>query len=234
MPPDQLPPNAVPDARRLLREARAATLATTIAGQPFTSLVTPATAPDLSVLLLLSTLSEHTRHLMADPRCALMAVGAPEDANPQTAPRLSVTGLAERIDDDALKTRWLAWHPYAALYAGFADFALWRIRPQAGLLVSGFARATRLKAAHLLPDAAAVAAIAAAEADIIAHCNADHADAMATLAGGVPGDSWKLVMVDVDGCVLAHHDQTRRIMFDRPARTAEDVRAALIRLIKEK
>ena len=62
-------------ARRLLRAARVATLGTQTGGQPFTALVTPATAPDLSVLLLLSTLSEHTRHLAAEPRCALMVAG---------------------------------------------------------------------------------------------------------------------------------------------------------------
>ncbi|HET6194599.1 MAG TPA: pyridoxamine 5'-phosphate oxidase family protein, partial [Acetobacteraceae bacterium] len=57
-------------ARVLLRAARAGTLATSIDGQPFASLVTPATAPDLSVLLFLSALSEHTRHLRQEPRCA--------------------------------------------------------------------------------------------------------------------------------------------------------------------
>ena len=58
------------ESRRLLRAARAGTLATSAKGQPFASLVTPACAPDLSVLLLLSSLSEHTRHLVADPRCS--------------------------------------------------------------------------------------------------------------------------------------------------------------------
>jgi hypothetical protein len=52
------------EARKLLRAARSGTLATAAdGGQPFASLVTPACAPDLSLLLLLSNLSEHTRHL---------------------------------------------------------------------------------------------------------------------------------------------------------------------------
>ena len=148
-------------ARCLLRAVRVATLATQTGGQPFTALVTPATAPDLSVLLLLSSLSEHTRHLVAEPRCALLVAGVAEGANPQTAPRLTVTGLAAPEDDPALKARWLAVHPYAALYAGFGDFALWRLRPVGGLFVGGFARATRLRQAELAPDPAAVAAIAA-------------------------------------------------------------------------
>src|SRR6202035_4843301 len=38
-------------ARRLLRAARVGTLATSAGGQPFASLVTPACAPDLGILL---------------------------------------------------------------------------------------------------------------------------------------------------------------------------------------
>ena len=90
----------------LLRAARAGTLATVQDGQPFASLVTPATAPDRSVLMLLSDLSEHTRHLKADPRCSLMVAGAATGLNPQTAPRLTLTGTAARIQDAGLKARW--------------------------------------------------------------------------------------------------------------------------------
>ena len=216
-------------ARCLLRAARSATLGTQAGGQPFTALVTPATAPDLSVLLWLSTLSEHTRHLQAEPRCALMVAGEPEGPNPQTAPRLTVTGLAERIDDAALKARWLAMHPYAALYADFGDFALWRIRPAGGLFVGGFARATRLRQAELLPDPAAVARVAAAEADIVAHCNTDHAAAMAELGGG---GAWRMVAADVDGCTLALEDRVRRIAWSAPVADADGVRAELIALLR--
>jgi hypothetical protein len=215
-------------ARKLLRGARAGTLATSLSGQPFATLVTPATAPDLAVLLLLSDLSEHTRHLRAEPRCALLVTGAPEAANPQTAPRATVTGLAERIDDAALKARYLAVHPYAALYADFGDFGVWRIRPMGGLFVGGFARAARLRLADLVPDPTAVAAIAAAEADIIAHCNTDHPDAMARIAGR-PG-AWRMVAVDVDGCNLAQGEQGVRVSWSAPVADPGAVRTELVRL----
>ena len=218
-------------ARKLFRGGRVATLATSAEGQPFASLVTPACAPDLSVLLLLSDLSEHTRHLRAEPRCAVMVVGEATDRNPQTAPRVTVTGLAEPIDDASLKARWLAVHPYAALYAGFADFHLWRIRPKAALLVGGFARATRLRQADLTPDPAAVAALAAAEADILAHCNSDHAEAMTALAHGA-GDGWRMISADVDGFHLALGEQVVRIAWSAPVADANAVRAELIRALK--
>lgn len=227
------------EARRLIRGARAATLATQAGGQPFASLVTPAAAPDLSPLLWLSTLSEHTRQLRAEPRCALLFMGAPEGPNPQTAPRVTLTGLAEPVPEAevaALKSRWLARHPYAALYADFADFALWRIRPGGALLVGGFARAARLRLGDLLPDPAAVAAIAAAEAGIVAHMNQDHADAVALIAerllGQGPGP-WRMVAVDVDGADLAEGERVCRLDFSAPIAGPEEARTELVRAARE-
>lgn len=220
------------EARKIIRAARAATLATQLDGQPFASLVTPACAPDLAPLLWLSTLSEHTRHLMREPRCALLFAGTAAEANPQTAPRVTLTGLAERIEDPALKSRWLARHPYAGLYADFGDFALWRIKPGGALLVGGFARATRLRLGELMPDPRAVAAIAAAEAEIISHVNQDHPDAVAAIAQGLLGGgsgAWRLEAVDVDGLDLALGETVLRLDFTGPATGPESVRAELVR-----
>ena len=232
-------PTATPvgDARALLRAARAGTLATSAAGQPFASLVTPATAPDGSVLMLLSGLSEHTLHLRDDPRCAVMVAGPPAGLNPQTAPRLTVTGLAAPEPDPALKARWVAVHPYAAFYAGFADFQIFRLRPVAGQFIGGFASATRLRQADLAWDGDAVVAVAAAEAEVIEHCNADHPDALdaiALAAGastvGVAGPGWQMAACDVDGCDLVREEQALRIAWPQSVTDAGGIRTQLIRL----
>jgi putative heme iron utilization protein len=217
------------EARKLLRAARGGTLATSLQGQPFASLVTPACAPDLSLLLLLSDLSEHTRHLRTEPRCSVLVCGAAESANPQTTPRISITGVAEVVADAALKARYLAIHPYASMYADFGDFALWRVRPLGGLYVGGFARAARLRVADLTPDPDAMAAIAAAEAGIISHCNADHPDALATIAGSA--GPWRMVAVDVDGCDLAADERVIRVHWSAPVADAGGVRRELVRLV---
>jgi putative heme iron utilization protein len=224
--------NTAFEARKLLRAARSGTLATVAdGGQPFASLVTHACAPDLSVLLLLSNLSEHTRHLRAEPRCSILVCGQAEGANPQTAPRVTVTGIAEMADDAALKARFLAMHPYAAMYADFGDFHLWRIRPMGALFVGGFARAVRLRQAELAPDSAAVAAIAAAEAGIITHCNNDHADALAAIAGQA-GD-WRMVVADADGTDLGAGEQVLRIHWAAPVTEPGGVRNELVRMTRE-
>jgi hypothetical protein len=220
------------EARKLLRAARSGTLATAAdGGQPFASLVTPACAPDLSVLLLLSNLSEHTRHLRAEPRCSIMVCGAAESANPQTAPRVTVTGIAEVADEEALKARYLAVHPYASLYADFGDFHLWRIRPVGALFVGGFARAVRLRQAELAPEPTAVAAIAAAETGIISHCNNDHPDALTAIADDA-GD-WRMVTADADGMDLAAGERVIRIHWSAPVANASSVRTELVRMTRE-
>ncbi len=227
------------EARRLIRAAASATLATSAEGAPFASLVTPATAPDLCPLMLLSSLSEHTRHLRRDPRCALLFTGRPDGPNPQTTPRVTLTGLAEPVPAEelpALKARWLARHPYAALYADFTDFALWRLRPGGALLVSGFGRAGRLRPDDLLPDPAAVAALAAAEAAILDHVNGEHADAVAAIAQRVHGGAsgpWRLVAVDVDGCDLALGEVVLRHAWPAPVADAGGVRAGLVAAARE-
>jgi hypothetical protein len=187
--------------------------------------------PDGALLLLLSRLSEHTRHLVADPRCSVMVSGAAVSENPQTTPRVTVTGVAEVVDDATLKARYLAVHPYAGLYAGFGDFATWRVVPAAGLLVGGFGRAVRLKAADLAPDAGAVAALLAAEAGILGHCNRDHPDALAAIAGEA-GD-WRIVTADVDGFDLALGDRAVRFAWSAPVADEGGVRQELVRMAGE-
>ena len=221
--------NAVWDARRLLRGARAGTLCTAMDGQPFGALVTPACAPDLSVLMLLSSLSEHTGHLRADPRCAVAVMGVAPGVNPQTAPRLTVVGEALPELDPALKARWVARHPYAAFYAEFTDFGLFRLRPSGGHYIGGFASAHRLERADLEADAAAVAAIGAAEPGIIEHMNTDHAAAIEHMAGEA---GWVMVAVDVDGCDLARDEVIKRIDWVGPVSDASGVRGELMRLAR--
>jgi hypothetical protein len=90
-------------AATLIRDARAGSLATVAGGAPYAALVTPAVADDAHLILLLSTLSAHTRHLMANPACALLLVGEPAETNPQTAPRVSLSCLAAVSDQAAAR-----------------------------------------------------------------------------------------------------------------------------------
>jgi putative heme iron utilization protein len=217
-------------ARRLLRAARSAALGTLGGdGLPAVTLVTPATEPDLAVLMLLSSLSEHRRNLERDGLCGLMVTGAATTPNPQTAPRLSLGGRASRVpaeEEPYLRQRWLAAHPYAAGYAAFTDFALFRFVPERAHFVGGFAQAHRLSLEALRPPPEAVTAIAATEAALLAACDGTQAEVLAIAAGGDAG-AWRLVAVDPDGCDLASEAVSLRLPFAQTVATAEEARAAL-------
>jgi len=149
---EQTPRDLYAEAKTLLAGAKSASLATVYEGAPFAALVTPAFLPDTSAILLLSQLSAHTRHLQANPACALLVVGSPASENPQTAPRLCLTGTAAVVAAGEVREAYLAAHPYAALYVDFADFAFWRLRFTGAHYIGGFAAASGLEVARLGTD----------------------------------------------------------------------------------
>ena len=100
-------------------------------------------------ILLLSQLVIHTRQLQANPACALLLTGEPGEPNPQTTPRLCLTGTAARTEDHTARAIFLDAHPYAGLYADFGDFAFWRISVTDVYYIGGFGAARKLEVAKL-------------------------------------------------------------------------------------
>jgi putative heme iron utilization protein len=227
------------EAKRLLRSVRAGTIATLNgSGAPFASLVSVATDPDGSPLILVSQLSSHTRHLDKDSRASLLLAETGE-GDPLTHPRLTITGKANKIVEPAARAaarqRFLAKHPKAALYADFGDFSFWRLAMDQIHLNGGFARAARFPAARILISTADAEALLASEANAVAHMNADHADALAlyaTVLAGQPAGAWLATGLDPEGMDLACGDRTARLSFPQRVTTPGDLRMVLVTLAK--
>ena len=165
--PNRLPENAPrPDfdpkstAKTLLRVIRSGALATIDrnTGHPFASLVNVATDADGSPLILISRLSTHTANLETDGRASVLMASTGK-GDPLAHPRLTLIGafrpLARDDSQEArVRRRFLARHPKAELYAGFADFSFWRLGVVSAHLNAGFARAADLKAADVMTDLA--------------------------------------------------------------------------------
>ena len=117
----------------MIRTSRYSTLASLepATGFPMASRIGMATEPSGAPLFLTSTLTPHTAAISTDARCSVL-VGEPGKGDPLAHPRVSISGRAERIEDEdehtAARFRYLARHPKAELYADFGDFAFWRIR----------------------------------------------------------------------------------------------------------
>lgn len=234
---DEQPPAAA--ASRLIRRALKATLATLhqTTGHPYASLVTIATDPAGSPILLLSDLAVHTKNLAADDRVSVLCeapAGSTDD--PLTAGRVTVVGRAHRNDEPGLRKRFLARHPYAEMYASFSDFGFWNVAIENAHYIGGFGRIVDLKPTDLEVDVGAAAALLTAEHEIVSHMNEDHSDAVslyATVLCGAPAGDWRMTGIDPAGFDIVCNDAAERLLFQQPVSDAEGARAELVRLVKE-
>jgi len=136
-------------ARHLLRDSRFGTIATINEnGYPFASIVNFALDRNDLPFLLVSRLSAHTKHLLADRRCSLL-LGEPGKVDPLAHPRMTIISTASIIDPSSdeiiiLQTLFLARHPKSALYIDFPDFIFIRLTMIEASLNGGFGKAFRL------------------------------------------------------------------------------------------
>lgn len=139
-------------AKTILAAARTATLSVIDpeTGGPFGALVNVAVDADLRPIVLTSTLSRHTQGLLKDARASIMVQGvAPEDRDPLTEMRLTVTGNFIASKDKAARACYLKRHPYAELYVDFGDFGFWQMLPEKLFVVAGFGKVYNFDFANL-------------------------------------------------------------------------------------
>jgi heme iron utilization protein len=130
-------------AKAMLKAGRTATLSVfdPETGGPFGALVNLAVDAEVQPIILTSTLSRHTQGLLKDARASIMVQGViPENRDPLTEMRLTLTGTFVASDSQELRTTYLQHHPYAELYVDFGDFGFWRMLPEKLYVVAGFGR----------------------------------------------------------------------------------------------
>jgi len=224
-------------ARTLLREGRSGALATLMAGSgdPYCSLVNVATEADGSPLLLISRLAVHTKNILADPRVSLM-LDDRREGDPLEGARVMLMGTAQATADANARRRYLDRQPEAKMFADFGDFGFYRIALKGAHLVAGFGRIVDLSTADLLTDLKDAEALVGAEAEVLAHMNADHLDATRLYATRLLGEGdgdWRCVGCDPDGLELQSGRKARRLNFAQRVTSPGALRQVLKRLAEE-
>ena len=224
------------NARALVRRGLKAALATLGAGCgiPYASLITVATDASGAPIFLISALAKHTQNLNADPRASILFDGTGAAGDPLQGARATLFGEVEKAGEEAVKRRFLARHPEAEFYAGFPDFAFWRLKVEGGHYIGGFGRIVDLAPDELLVDIEGSEELLAAEPGIIEHMNEDHREAIrlyaTRLAGGAEGH-WRMSGIDPEGCDLLFEGDARRVLFAAPISTPGEARKELVRLV---
>ena len=224
-------------AKKLLREGRSAALATLMqgSGDPYCSLVNVATAADGAPLLLISRLAVHTKNILADPRVSLM-IDERKPGDPLQGARIMLMGTAAATKEPDARRRYLERQPESESFADFADFSFYRITLKGAHLVAGFGRIVDLKPQDVLTETGDAAELIAAEPEIVAHMNRDHADAVRLLATkllGAPDGQWRCAGCDPEGLELQLERTALRLPFPQRVGAPNVLRQTLKQMAEE-
>lgn len=203
---------------------------------PFATLVQTGFDSDGTPLLLLSKLAIHRRNIERSPQASLLFDGTAGMADRLAGPRITVAGRIEHRDDPAALQRFVAQNPGAELYAGFSDFALFALIPDAAHFVSGFGAIRWVPVDRLLIDAAAAQQIARQAPQLIEQANLEHGGGLAAAAGQEGAAQTRIAALDAAGIDVTVTSPggsvSRYLPFGKIAASAVEARRALARLLE--
>ncbi len=215
------------------------TLADEPEGYPYGSFVTVA-FDEGNPVFLISGLAEHTKNLERDPRASLLVAesGSPD---PLANGRVTLLGPCTRVEGvgGSARTTFLAAHPNATYYANFRDFGFWTLHVESIRYIGGYGRMSWVDKADwhsTEPDP-----LGSSAAGMMAHMNADHADAMVLYcrAFSKATDVTTASMTGIDrygfemSATTAEGPRPIRLAFARAVSTPKDARAALVAMVKD-
>ena len=229
-------------ARTLVAQISTGTLCTLALepeGYPYGSFVTVA-FDNGNPVFLISGLAEHTKNLERDSRASLLvAEGGADD--PLANGRVTLLGPCTPVDDadGSARAAFLLVHPNAAYYADFRDFAFWKLRVNAIRYIGGYGRMSWINQSEW--QAAEPDPLAPAAASTMAHMNSDHADALVlyckAFSNATQITSATMTGVDRYGFEMSaktpEGPRPIRLAFAKPVSTPEEVRAALVAMVKD-
>lgn len=238
------------EARLFLRSSRSGILSTHSSkfdGYPFGSVAPFVLDHDGQPIILISTIAEHTKNIIANPKVSLLVFAGDEDL--QANSRLTLIGDATIIEknDPDLRARYLRYLPQAASYFDMHDFSFYRIAIKQARYIAGFGKMSWIPAQEFtgteLTDNLATGVsgkLAGQEQGIVDHMNADHSDSLrayclhvhninpvtATMLG-LDSDGF-----DVSAITADDKNHILRFNFEAPVSDALSARTALVALSK--
>jgi putative heme iron utilization protein len=201
-------------------------------GYPFGSITPYLVDHDGSLLILISTLAEHTKNILHDPRVSIITHDQ-RDPHIQTQGRVTVLGNAElEPDREQAGQRYLRYFPEAASYFAMHDFSFYRIRPMAIRYIGGFGR---IHWVDMENYALQRYPLIEEESGVIAHMNSDHQDTMRNYCNHYrqyKALDVAMLGIDIDGFDVRADDQVLRFDFAQPVTDAQQARTALVEMAR--
>jgi heme iron utilization protein len=230
------------EAKQFLRSTRSGVLSSfsaKFAGYPFGSVMPFVLGHDCQPIVLISTIAEHTKNIIANPKVSLLVFAGAEDLH--ASGRLTLIGEAEQLDknDADLMARYCRYFPESTGYLAMHDFQFYRINIAQARYIAGFGRMSWMAGEEIVDVNQSVNTIASLETSMIEHMNADHTDSLLAYCQhfhGVTPSRVVLVGVDSDGfdveAVINDDIKILRFTFESPIFDANSARMAFAALSK--
>ena len=229
--------DALDEAEGLLHASKSGVLSTLskrAEGWPFGSLVPYAVSRRSEPIILIARIAEHTKNIEADSRVSLL-VHEPLGEEVQARGRLTIMGharpiAAPEVEDAA--ARYLARVKDAAGYLGTHDFRFYSVSLERLRYIGGFGKIHWLE-----PDGwiERKDPLADAAPGILAHMNADHADALRLMIrafAALETTHARMIGVDAFGFDVATDARRVRLEFAERA-TPENIRRLMVAMTTE-
>ncbi len=208
---------------------------------------------DLSPILLLSDLSEHTKNLKFKKLCSLMLCEEQKlysffpkfkydprlgfkYEDPMSRPRITLIGELYVTKSELHKNRFLARHPTSKFYSNFSDMNFYRMDIKRAHLVGGFAHVKWFTKKEIVcPEHLNYEN---SESSIIEHMNLEHQQSidlyLKKLTTNFSGSTknWKITGIDPDGFDLRKRNKTFRFCFEKSIYDAKKLRGIFVHLHK--
>lgn len=249
------------EARQFLRATRSgvlSTFSTKFTGYPFGSVAPFVLDHSGQPIVLISTIAEHTKNIIANPKVSLLAFAGDEDL--QASARLTLIGEAVKIDteDVNLRNRYLRYFPQAAGYFETHDFNFYRIEIAQARYIGGFGKMgwvsgnelsgnelfgkgptdIELDSSELISN---LSVLSNQETAIIDHMNTDHVHSMIAYSRHfhhIEVTNPQMLGIDSDGFDVSvniqetNESKILRFNFEQPIHDAQSARVALVAMSK--
>jgi hypothetical protein len=197
--------------------------------------------PEGRPIFLISNMAMHTQNLKADPRASLFVAQTVVNGDPLGAARATLIGEVSPVPENDIasaREAYIRKHENSRYWVDFADFGFFRLELVDIYYVGGFGVMGWVDARDY--EEASPDPLAPEVAGIMAHMNADHADAMILLArthAGLEATEASMIAVDRLGFHLrlltAEGMKGTRINFPTEVRTPEETRKVLVEMVRQ-
>lgn len=212
------------------------TISLAVEGYPFGSVTPYCLDREFRPNILISSLAQHTKNILANPKVSLTVVEENRHTNKQAKGRLTYVADAVKVENDQdIKQRYLSYFPEAANYFQTHDFFFYQLNPVRIRYIGGFGKIFWLEQEQFTFQNIFTSD---QETSIVQHMNNDHQHNIKSYLTSLMGlkladdDQYRMAGLDQFGADFMLNGKLQRLNFEQSMTSPEQARGVFVELAK--